>query len=213
MTYLAHHGVLGMHWGVRRYQNADGSLTAAGKKHYYSQVSQGSGYTQRNLGKAGHEFNKKASAKADRYADAVAYNVKRVNKNYEKTFSEYKALREKNNAHYIAERDKWGKQEGKYKGKDYYSFKDISADDWFGSEDSQKEQAARKKLEKMVKEAAKSHPLFDKNFSRLSDINVFEDFDGYSTSEKKLIETINYGDYAIKKVMDQIDREARKDFK
>ena len=29
---LKHYGVLGMKWGVRRYQNKDGSLTAAGKK-------------------------------------------------------------------------------------------------------------------------------------------------------------------------------------
>ncbi len=29
---LAHHGILGMKWGVRRYQNKDGSLTKAGKK-------------------------------------------------------------------------------------------------------------------------------------------------------------------------------------
>jgi hypothetical protein len=33
-TYLAHHGIKGMKWGVRRYQNSDGSLTLAGKKRY-----------------------------------------------------------------------------------------------------------------------------------------------------------------------------------
>ena len=31
---LMHHGIKGMHWGIRRYQNTDGSLTAAGKKRY-----------------------------------------------------------------------------------------------------------------------------------------------------------------------------------
>ena len=31
---LQHHGVLGMKWGVRRYQNEDGSLTSAGREHY-----------------------------------------------------------------------------------------------------------------------------------------------------------------------------------
>lgn len=29
---LAHHGILGQKWGVRRYQNQDGTLTATGKK-------------------------------------------------------------------------------------------------------------------------------------------------------------------------------------
>lgn len=32
--YLMHYGVKGMKWGVRRYQDASGRLTAAGKEHY-----------------------------------------------------------------------------------------------------------------------------------------------------------------------------------
>lgn len=33
-SYLEHHGILGMKWGIRRYQNKDGTLTEAGKQRY-----------------------------------------------------------------------------------------------------------------------------------------------------------------------------------
>lgn len=35
---LTHWGIKGMRWGVRRYQNDDGSLTTAGKKRYASEI-------------------------------------------------------------------------------------------------------------------------------------------------------------------------------
>ena len=34
VDYISHHGIRGMHWGIRRYQNPDGTLTDAGRKHY-----------------------------------------------------------------------------------------------------------------------------------------------------------------------------------
>lgn len=37
--YLAHHGVKGMKWGVRRYRNYDGTLTHLGKLHYENRDS------------------------------------------------------------------------------------------------------------------------------------------------------------------------------
>lgn len=39
MYYISHHGIKGQRWGIRRYQNDDGTLTEKGKKHYGSDIT------------------------------------------------------------------------------------------------------------------------------------------------------------------------------
>lgn len=61
---LAHHGVLGMHWGVRRYQNKDGSLTSAGKKRAQKLDSEYQKLTGKRLTKT-DTIEKKVSGKSE----------------------------------------------------------------------------------------------------------------------------------------------------
>jgi len=49
---IAHHGIKGQKWGTRRWQNEDGSLTPAGREHYYGTKSSGQSANGRsNAGK------------------------------------------------------------------------------------------------------------------------------------------------------------------
>lgn len=62
---LTHHGILGMKWGHRRYQNKDGSLTAAGKKRY--------GDDDETVDKKAYEESKQKALKSGSAADVLKY--------------------------------------------------------------------------------------------------------------------------------------------
>lgn len=76
-TELYHHGVRGQKWGVRRYQNADGSYTAAGRKRYAKQLT-------RDFNKASKKYSKvdyraqeatKSAQRAEKFASKTNKGV------------------------------------------------------------------------------------------------------------------------------------------
>ena len=69
---LQHHGIKGQKWGVRRYQNEDGSLTNAGKKRYG---------TQENFEKQYPVDKKKSDINSINSGKEAARNAKEVNRN------------------------------------------------------------------------------------------------------------------------------------
>lgn len=74
--YLAHHGILGQKWGVRRYQNEDGSLTTAGKSRYYKsdgQLTRKGQKRQAQLDSAKANLSRSIESNANNAADYRKY--------------------------------------------------------------------------------------------------------------------------------------------
>lgn len=53
---LAHHGIKGQQWGVRHFQNEDGTLTKAGKERYYKHLDREDNLDNRQLNNAPNEL-------------------------------------------------------------------------------------------------------------------------------------------------------------
>lgn len=105
-TYLVHHGIKGQKWGVRRYQNEDGSYTAAGRARYYN--SDGS------LTRAGERRKQSRQAWADRQQERIE-SIKRYHKQWK---DELDDLNEKG-THSKTFKDRYGKLSDREFEEDY----------------------------------------------------------------------------------------------
>ena len=92
---IAHFGILGMHWGVRRYQNADGTYTAAGKDRYFDghdYKKQSGGSSSKSSGGSGSTGK---SGKEKKQSDAYLKDVAKAKKEG-KSEAEAQAIAERN---------------------------------------------------------------------------------------------------------------------
>jgi|GEM_PF-6889224 len=88
---LMHYGVKGQKWGVRNYQNPDGTLTSQGKAHYADKYSTNLLDSKGKLSEAGRK-RLKAAVEVDAEAQANLKNYSGKNKKQRKELIDYANL-------------------------------------------------------------------------------------------------------------------------
>lgn len=88
---LYHHGILGQKWGIRRFQNEDGSLTKEGERRYGSIGKHLTDDQKKALGNAKRELVKLKQDAIDQqeWSAATKRFVDVSQKNYDKTLAKY----------------------------------------------------------------------------------------------------------------------------
>ena len=83
-TYLVHHGILGQKWGIRRYQNPDGSYTEAGKKRRNL-------YIEKELTRSDEKWDRRKRQATAKAMNAYTKGIKALEKNNVKRANKYDA--------------------------------------------------------------------------------------------------------------------------
>lgn len=152
---LAHYGVKGMKWGVRRYQKKDGTLTSAGKKKY------------RDAKGLLTEAGRKQRAENDKRVSQQSTKIRRKienNSSYKQASANLQESMKKNRESYSKYRSDFlaGKD---FKNLDYDQFKDAAYDRWSRTSEG-KTEAKRMSEMRSVIEREVRNAIGDKAFNQ-----------------------------------------------